>query len=405
MKKILLTICLFILLPGLPKTGQAASLLPRGPKGDFVLQFQDQEFKLPALQLSQNRGIYQVPKYSNLRSQPLDQTELARELFNLPSQPGQAEETVFHYNPAAIYDFVKTAANAVAAAPQEPSLSIEDGRAVNFTPPADGIFVDIMASARDVLNKLENEESESRLIYSTTSPKTLLSGTNALGINELIAHGVSNFKGSPKNRIHNIQVGVEKFKGLIIKKNEEFSFNKYLGPVEKEEGFLPELVIKASGTVPELGGGLCQVSSTTFRAAMQAGLPITQRKNHAYAVSYYSPQGTDATIYPGIVDLKFVNDTPGDILVWPHFEDNYTLIFDFYGTADSRKVTLETPRQYDRKSDGSLKAEWTRVIEKNGAYSTSTFKSIYLPPALFHKQEQFVSATGSPAQTPAPTVN
>jgi vancomycin resistance protein YoaR len=79
---------------------------------------------------------------------------------------------------------------------------------------------------------------------------------------------------------------------------------------------LPELVIKKEGTVPEFGGGLCQVSSTAFRAAMNGGLPITQRRNHAYAVQYYAPQGTDATIYPGVVDLKFINDTPGDILIW-----------------------------------------------------------------------------------------
>src|SRR6185369_10179137 len=117
---------------------------------------------------------------------------------------------------------------------------------------------------------------------------------------------VSNFKGSPKNRRHNITVGVEKMKGVIVPQGAEFSFNEHLGPVDGEHGFLPELVIKKNGTVPEFGGGLCQVSSTTFRAAMTAGLPITQRRNHAYAVQYYSPQGTDATIYPGSADLKFI---------------------------------------------------------------------------------------------------
>lgn len=138
---------------------------------------------------------------------------------------------------------------------------------------------------------------------------------------------------------------------------------------------------------------------------MEAGLPITQRKNHAYAVQYYSPQGTDATIYPGIVDLKFKNDTPGAILVWPHFEAGDTLIFDFYGSKDNRVVTLEKPRQYDRKPDGSLKAEWTRIVEKDGVISSSTFKSIYQPPALFHKEETFVTAppTGGPTPTPAPS--
>jgi hypothetical protein len=166
---------------------------------------------------------------------------------------------------------------------------------------------------------------------------------------------------------------------------------------------LPELVIRRDkGTVPELGGGLCQVSSTTFRAAMQAGLPITQRRNHSYAVQYYAPQGTDATIYPGVIDLKFTNDTPGSILVWPYFKDDNTLIFDFYGTKDSREVILDKPYSYDRKPDGSMKASWTRTVKKGGKENKETFRSVYLPPALFHKQEQFVNNPASP--TPTQTV-
>jgi vancomycin resistance protein YoaR len=108
-----------------------------------------------------------------------------------------------------------------------------------------------------------------------------------------------------------------------------------------------------------------------------------------------------------VVDLKFKNDTPGAILVWPHFEEGDTLIFDFYGTKDGRVVTLEKPKQYDRKPDGSLKAEWTRIVTKDGITSTSTFKSIYQPPALFHKQEQFVGSgpppAGGPTQAPTPS--
>jgi hypothetical protein len=72
------------------------------------------------------------------------------------------------------------------------------------------------------------------------------------------------------------------------------------------------------------------------------------------------------------------------------------LVFDFYGTKDSRKVTLHKPIQYDRKPDGSMKAEWTRIVENNGETATSTFKSVYLPPELFHKQETFVSPTSTP---------
>jgi vancomycin resistance protein YoaR len=230
----------------------------------------------------------------------------------------------------------------------------------------------------------------------TTKPENSLAALNDLGINELIGHGVSKFNGSPKNRRFNIKVGVEKMKGIIVPQGATFSFDDNLGPVDGEHGFLPELVIKANDTVPEFGGGLCQVSSTTFRAAMDAGVPITARRNHAYAVQYYAPQGTDATIYPGSADLKFVNDTPGALLIWPYFPDDNTLVFDFYGTKDDRQVVLDKPVQYDRKSDGSMKATWTRHVTKDGTTRDDVFKSAYRPPADFHHQTTFVSATGTP---------
>ncbi len=175
--------------------------------------------------------------------------------------------------------------------------------------------------------------------------------------------------------------------------------------MEASEGFKPELVIKATGTVPELGGGLCQVSSTTFRAAMKAGLPITQRRNHSYAVQYYAPQGTDATIYPGVIDLKFTNDTPGSILIWPYFPDKDTLVFDFYGTTDNREVVLDDPVVFDRQASGAMKAYWTRTVIKNGISDKDTFNSVYQSPALFHREEQFVANPASPETTTPPGPN
>lgn len=166
-----------------------------------------------------------------------------------------------------------------------------------------------------------------------------------LGIETLIGTGRSAFAGSPVNRIHNIGVGVSKFNGVLIKPGEEFSFNEQLGPVDASTGYRPELVIKAEGTIPEYGGGLCQVSSTMYRAALLAGLPITERAPHSYAVSYYAQiygYGLDATIYPGVRDIKFINDTPGHILVQSYTEGTQAY-FKFYGTDDGRSVEMEGP--------------------------------------------------------------
>lgn len=166
-----------------------------------------------------------------------------------------------------------------------------------------------------------------------------------LGIHGLLAVGHTRFTGSPANRQHNIGVGISKFNGLVIAPGETFSFGKNLGEVDGSTGYKKELVIKPEGTIPEYGGGICQVSSTMYRAALFAGLPIAERRAHSYAVSYYSQilgHGLDATVYPPSPDLKFVNDTPGAILVQAYV-DGVDAYYKFYGTDDGRKVEMEGP--------------------------------------------------------------
>ncbi len=385
------------------------TVLPNAARAEETAVFnfvhQNESFEVDTATLSAWQGKTVLPT-SNLLTLSVTAANPVALYFGQQSRPSTTRAS-YNFRPDKIYAFIAKLAEKIEQKPQEPVLEIINNRAVKFTPPKNGKNLDAYASTLWALAALNNRDQKVELTVYEQSPRKKLSELNNLGINELLAEGKSSFKGSPKNRRHNITVGVEKMKGIILAPGEEFSFNKFLGPVEKEEGFLPELVIKRTGTVPELGGGLCQVSSTTFRAAMNAGLPIVQRKNHAYAVQYYSPQGTDATIYPGVVDLKFKNDTLANLLIWPSFPDKDTLVFDFYGTKDQRVVDVKKPIQYDRKEDGSLKAEWTRVVLKDGVTSTSTFKSVYQPPALFHKEEEFVtSASPAPTPTPAPlTVN
>ena len=334
---------------------------------------------------------------SSLLAKPLSPQKLIADSLGMVL-PSAQTLTLYNYSLDQVYNYVRGLEKKINQSTQEPVLIISNNRATTFVPPRPGIELDSYQTTLNILAALGANESTAELALNTVPPSQALSNTNDLGINELVATGVSSFAGSPQNRRHNIQVGVEKMQGLIIPKGGIFSFDDNLGPVDGEHGFLPELVIKKEGTVPEFGGGLCQVSTTTFRAAINAGVPITQRKNHAYAVSYYSPQGTDATIYPGAVDLKFINNTPGSLLIWPYFADNNILVFDFYGTKDGRQVVVKAPIQYDQKPDGSLKATWERNVTISGETQTDIFKSVYLSPALFHKVEQFV-----PTSTPVTT--
>lgn len=353
------------------------------------------------------KGTFTLPVGSMIKYQSWPIDELIRNVY-LQMGKIKPETRTYQYDPAKVYSWTKTVGTTVNSNTKEPELIIKNSRATKFVPPTIGKQLDRYQSTLQIISNLERGNTKIELPTKITQPQKSLSETNDLGIKELIGRGESKFSGSPANRRHNIKVGVSKLQGLIIKPGEEFSFNKYLGPVEADQGFKPELVIKADGTVPELGGGLCQVSSTTFRAAMHAGLPITQRRNHSYAVQYYAPQGTDATIYPGVIDLKFKNDTGHSILVWPYFKNNDYLVFDFYGTYDGRVVKLNQPSTYDRKSDGSMKATWIRSVTKNGETKTDRFASVYQPPAKFHKREEYIpnpNSNTTPPEETTPTPN
>ncbi len=205
---------------------------------------------------------------------------------------------------------------------------------------------------------------------------------------DLLGKGESNFAGSPANRIHNIQVAVKKFHGLILKPNEEFSFTTILGPVDKENGYKEELVIKQNKTIPEFGGGICQVSTTIFRAALNAGFKITERHNHAYPVQYYSPQGTDATVYVPNPDLRFINDSFNFVLVQAKIEKT-NLTFEFWGKSDGRQVEIEGPTVTERSPDGKLKTILYQIVkDKDGnLLRKDTFKSFYDNPNNYHEPD------------------
>jgi len=281
-------------------------------------------------------------------------------------------------------NYLTTLSSLINRNPINAQFTIEGDRVTEFRLSQDGLKLEIEKN----INKIKKEilvqnKKELNLEISAISPKITIEAINNLGITTLLGRGISNFGGSPANRVHNIKIGAAKFHGVLIKPNEEFSFNTILGEVGPEQGYKPELVIKKTATVPEYGGGLCQVSTTAFRAAVNTGLPIIERAPHAFPVVYYNPQGFDATIYPPHPDLRFINDTPGHLLIQTKVED-HNLIFEFYGTDDGRKVEIDGPHQYDLKSDGSMKAKLTRKIYKNGKLiEEKTWYSNYKSPSLY----------------------
>lgn len=237
-----------------------------------------------------------------------------------------------------------------------PRFEIVNNKVSSWQSGIKGRQLDLIENAKQINQKFLQNERE---IYLTTivTGEVDSSLTNDLNIKEIIGTGISDFSGSPTNRIKNIKIGAAAAHGLLIKPGAEFSLVNTLGDVSKKTGYFPELVIKGNKTLPEFGGGLCQIATTIFRAALSSGLPITSRQNHSYRVSFYEPAGTDAAVYIPNPDIRFLNDTGNYILIQVRFAKS-KVYFDFWGTKDGRVATTTTPVIYN-----ITKPEPTKIIE------------------------------------------
>lgn len=257
------------------------------------------------------------------------------------------------YSQELIEGQIKKASRAVNRNPQDSVFIVENNIVQEFTPSKDGITINedkLVENIKVAMDDLLNSDSKAItleipvVIYPA---KIKNEDVNDLGINTLLGRGNSNFKGSIPNRIYNVDLAQSRFKGVLIPPNEEVSFNNILGDVSSLTGYKAAYVIKDGKTVLGDGGGVCQVSTTLFRALLNAGLPIIERRAHAYRVGYYEqgfPPGLDATVYSPTTDLKFKNDTPAYILIQPTINlANLTLTFEIYGTSDGRVATTSKP--------------------------------------------------------------
>lgn len=208
------------------------------------------------------------------------------------------------------------------------------------------------------IEKIINQQSQGQIVgigqqtnitqelpITTTQPAITLEQTNDLGINKLIGLGESEYGHSIPNRVYNVALTTQKINNILVPPGKEFFFNQTLGEVSSRTGFRSAYVIKNNRTELGDGGGVCQVSTTLFRAILDAGLQITRRLPHSYRVSYYelnSKPGIDATIYAGDTDLRFINDTNHLLLIHgeTNNEDLYMKI-EIYGTSDGRTTEIK----------------------------------------------------------------
>ncbi len=288
-------------------------------------------------------------------------------------------------------------------------FKFEKGRVISFRQEEKGLKIesDAILSQFDTSMKSLKQLIGYKIITVSSraiEPEVTLAKSNTFGIEELIAEGESDFSHSIPGRIHNVILASSKFNGVLIPKDKIFSFNDTVGDISALTGYQQAYIIKGGKTVLGDGGGVCQVSTTLFRAALNGGLPIVERWAHAYRVGYYendSKPGFDATVFAPSVDLKIKNDTPASILIQTEVDENNNLLtFKLYGKKDNRKVETSQVTLYDvqppppplYQDDPTLKKGQTKQVDFAAAGGKAYFMYKVTYPNQESKEKKIFSA-------------
>lgn len=265
--------------------------------------------------------------------------------------------------------------------PAENALfKFENGKVTTFQPEKQGKQIEQDIAREKIDSAIQTLETRLQsytieITVKTIEPEVTLSSINNFGIVEEIGQGVSDYSGSIPGRIHNLTLASSRLNGVLIPKGETFSFNQMVGDISAQTGYKPAYIISRGRTILGDGGGVCQVSTTLFRAALNAGLPILERVAHAYRVHYYeqdSQPGFDATIFNPSADLKIKNDTANAILIQTAIDTAHNkLTFTLYGKKDGRIAEISEVKLWDKRSppppvyqdDPTLKRGITRQVD------------------------------------------
>lgn len=267
-----------------------------------------------------------------------------------------------------------------------------------------GWTLDRAATKRAILKAALAGRAEAQAVVKFTVPQRSVPLLAGRGVLRHVATGRSSYKGSPSFRVTNVLVGAQKLDNFFIAPGHTFDFNREVGEIDASTGFVKGYVISDGTLSKEDGGGICQVSTTIFRALYQAGLPIVERHEHSHRVEYYDPVGFEATVYAPSKNLRMKNDSGAYLFVQAGWDTAAgTLRFDLFGADTGRTVKLSAPAVTTFKPaakpsytpDNRVRAGQRRLLDvpvqgmtstivrtvtlPGGTVRTDTLKSVYKP--------------------------
>lgn len=387
--------------------------------------------------------MVQAPLTLNAQDQSWEWSveDLARmvRIHRTPKANGVGDDLAVTLDPFLVRKRIHEIADATATGRVYPRLAWNGGDLTIIQPGEPGIRVDEAKAEQAILDAVSTSNRQVEIPFRTADPLVTEDTLDELGIVDLLGVGKSDFSGSEDYRITNIIAGMNLLHGMLIAPGEEFSFNRAIGAINADNGFVEGYAIVQDRTQLEWGGGICQDSTTLFRAVFWAGLPITERWGHLFYISWYDQYGygpygngpgMDATIFTGGPDLKFVNDTGHWLLLQTHVDTSIALAeIAIYGTSDGRVVSLEGPeienwkpapdepvyianpdippgsRYHSDSARGGMDVSFVRIIERDGKeIQRSEFVTKFKPwPNIYEVNPADLGPDGKPWPTPTPT--
>ncbi len=288
-----------------------------------------------------------------------------------------------------------------------------DGGLYATTKSAKGQMVERDALIGQVIAVGDSDQREVKVDTKVVEPRIDDQKLDALGIKELIVAGDSSFAGSSEARTTNVGVAANWVSQTAIAPGDVFSFNDSVGPITLDRGYVSGKIIKGDWFADDIGGGVCQVSTTVYRAALYAGLPFIEWNPHSARVLFYEldgwPIGVDSAIYQideaegWPLDLKFTNTTDSWLLL-QMVNTGASIVAQLYGSPTGLVVEIPEPRVGDpipapppqtrtndelapgerreiQKSQSGVDVELDRTVtDADGTVLlSSTFKSFYAP--------------------------
>ena len=243
-----------------------------------------------------------------------------------------------------------------------------------------GVQVEISALQAAINSSNRHETVQCTL----TNPDYTVSEYKALLFRDVLGQCTTDFNPGNKGRTTNVLLATDFCNGVILMPGDVFSYNDTVGPRTYERGFKDATIYVGNSAEDGVGGGICQVTSTIYYAALRADLKIVERYAHSREVTYV-PKGEDATVAWGSKDFKFENNTGFPMkVVTSHKSNNLTV--KLYGTNLNNKtvkiettVLSKTPFEVVYKVDETL-APGTEKVDSNGytGYQTESYRVVYI---------------------------